>query len=194
MDDTANLVLSGSVLVIALIVLAFATLLFFNAQGQNANVIYVTEPEPYTANASIGVDIEFGIYMHTQVSLTVAGNGTDFSVGIDRPGIPYGRPIVSVNSSAVTGSGVLNSSIQIAANAIGSNAPIPNAIYASGAYYALVTRLYPNAKYRVSLRGTAAPVCAPGSICPDFIMGINDVYNVTTGPNGSVVNISISMP
>ncbi len=194
MNEVANFVLSGSVLVIALMALAFAALLFFNAQGRNANVIYVTAPEPYTANASIGVSMGFSIYMHTQVMLTVKGNGTDFGVSIDRPGIPYGTPIVSVNSSAVTGSSVLNSSIPIAVDAIGSNASIPNAIYASGVYYVLVTRLYPDTRYVVRLRGSSAPVCMPGRVCPDFVVGINDTYNVTTGPNGSIVNVSISVP
>ena len=195
MDDVANFVLSGSVLVIALMALAFAAILFFNAQGQNANVIYVTAPEPYTANASIGVSMGFSIYMHTQVRLVVKGNGTNFRISIDRPGIPYGVPIVSSNSTPVTGSSVLNSSIQIdTLNTTGSSVSIPNVIYESGTYYVLVTRLYPNTTYRVGLRGSSAPVCAPGRVCPDFVVGINDTYNVTTGPNGSIVNVSISVP
>jgi hypothetical protein len=195
MDEVANLILSGSILIIALGALTFAALLFFNMPKQSARAIFITVPSPYIGNASIGVSMGFSIYMHTQVRLTVKGNGTDFGISIDRPGIPYGVPIASSNSTPAAGSGSLNSSVQIAAlNTSGGGVSIPNAIYESGAYYVLVTRLYPNTTYRVGLRGSSAPVCAPGRVCPDFVIGINDTYNVTTGPNGSIVNVSISVP
>lgn len=195
MDDIANLVLSGSILVLALGAFTFAALLFFNMPGQTANVIYVSSPSYYTGNASIGISLGLSIYMHTQIRLTVLGNGTDFSLGIDRQGIPYGIPIVEPNSSAAKGSSIVGSSANITAtNSTVKSLSIPNAIYGIGNYYVLVTRLYPDTRYTVELRGSSAPVCAPGRACPDFVIGINDIYNVTTGPNGSIVNLSDSVP
>ena len=190
-DDVTNLILSGSVLVIALAVLAFAALTFFNASSHTVQLIYITEPAQFTANASIGVSLGLSIYMHTQLVLTVKGNNTDFGININRQGIPYGVPIAASNSTSTITSVTTNASMPLGSIA---NASIPNVLYSIDNYYVLVTRLYPNSDYVVDIKGSSAPVCAPGRICPYFIIGINSTYNVTTGPNGSITNISVSIP
>ncbi|MGC8537833.1 MAG: hypothetical protein ACP5MZ_02510 [Candidatus Micrarchaeia archaeon] len=183
MDEIAQMILSGSVFVIALVALTFSALVLFNQPGQSTHVEYVDELVPYTSNASIGISLPFSAYMHTQARVSVIGNGTDFSMNVDRAGIPYGLPIVKANSS-VSGATATNTSGQV----------LPNALYSSYSDYILVTRLYPDSSYTVMIKGSAAPVCLPGRVCPDFIMGINEEYNITTGSNGSVVNVSASLP
>lgn len=51
--------------------------------------------------------------------------------------------------------------------------------------------LVPHSKYTLTLNGSASPYCFPGLACALFIVKVYQVYNVTTGPNGSATQITI---
>ncbi len=53
--------------------------------------------------------------------------------------------------------------------------------------------LRPFTIYNVSVSGSESPYCAPGTICPMFILHIQKSLSIETEANGTIVNASFSI-
>ncbi len=60
------------------------------------------------------------------------------------------------------------------------------------AAHVLFADLNPDTSYHLTLNGSARPYCAPGQVCPMFIVAVHSSENVRTGPSGSVTSAIIS--
>ena len=152
-----------AVLAIALMVTAFA---LYNSE--HAIAVLSQEPHGY---ASIALLIIPSQYMTSSMKITLNGSGYSTTVPVSLGIATYGI------GGEVTGPVLPNETLQV-----------PN--YTR--YKLLFTGLKPQTKYTITVNGSSSPYCFPGLACAMFIVKIYKVFNITTGPNGSTINITLN--
>lgn len=126
------------------------------------------------------------------IRLELIGGSTvdNFNLSISGKGIHYGFPVtLHPYQPYIVESTASSNSISSTQQTNSSSIPVA---YPGNSYEVIVyPSLYPNTDYAISAIGSARPYCAAYTVCPMYILRVDEVINVTTGAAGSSTNATL---
>lgn len=183
---------------------SIGSLLFSNYPGR---VIYINANHTvYSANsnATIGAYVYTNYYGISSMALRLKGNGIDVHVPLTTYGYPapLGGSASSPNTLSaqtqntgqiVQRNGTASSNLTITVINGSKSSIIPYPIISSNRQVVIFTTLSPYSTYNLSLSATLSSIYPPCPQCASPYAGTTQVTEyrlVTTGPNGSITNVT----